>query len=398
MGQQPTMFEGTQLWQRTLAPQKKDQHEAIRSRLREAFLSFRRNITPLLENTHASIKDLTVHDISHIDALWQIADQLTGDDYPLTPLEALLLGGAFLLHDAGLALAAYPDGVEELRRNPFWRDSAARILRKKLGRSPRIDEVDNAPQDVVERTNEEALRELHARKAEELGTRRFVSGDRDFYLLEDFELREQYGRLIGRIAKSHWDNLARVAEEFQPPTLGALPGCPFDWTIDPLKVACLLRACDACHVDARRAPPLLHALRKPRGNAELHWRFQGFIQTMVVEDGQVRFSSAKPFRLDDREAWWLGYDLLRQADRELGEIDSLLRESRRRPLLAHSVAGVRDARELARYLKTDGWSPVDTRIRASDVPRIVNILGGVGLYGLNPTVPLRELIQNARDA
>jgi hypothetical protein len=53
------------------------------------------------------LKHFTVHDITHIDALWQTADLIVGDDYPFTPTEAFVLGEAFLLHDLGLALASY---------------------------------------------------------------------------------------------------------------------------------------------------------------------------------------------------------------------------------------------------------------------------------------------------
>lgn len=53
---------------------------------------------------------------------------------------------------------------------------------------------------------------------------------------------------------------------------------------------------------------------------------------------------------------------------------------------------------LARLVQTRDWRPVDARLQVSDVPRIVENLGGSRLYGNDPTVALRELIQNAADA
>src|SRR3546814_11987165 len=53
---------------------------------------------------------------------------------------------------------------------------------------------------------------------------------------------------------------------------------------------------------------------------------------------------------------------------------------------------------MARTLATKGWRPVDARLQVSDVPRIVENLGGAMLYGDDPNVSLRELIQNAADA
>ncbi|MBF0395042.1 MAG: ATP-binding protein, partial [Alphaproteobacteria bacterium] len=53
---------------------------------------------------------------------------------------------------------------------------------------------------------------------------------------------------------------------------------------------------------------------------------------------------------------------------------------------------------LAKHIRTQGWEPADARLTVSDVPAIVEMLGGKKLYGDNPTVALRELIQNACDA
>jgi hypothetical protein len=177
-----------------------------------------------------------------------------------------------------------------------------------------------------------------------------------------------------------------------------MPGCPNHWTINALKIACLLRVCDACHLDARRAPAFLMALRKPTGRSELHWRFQGYLQQPTVKHNRVQFTTTKAIPIEDREAWWFGYELLCQADRELNDVDSVLREEGIPPLTAHGVAGVESPERLASFLKTAGWSPVDASVRITDVGKMVATLGGEHLYGSNPTVPLRELIQNARDA
>jgi HSP90 family molecular chaperone len=53
---------------------------------------------------------------------------------------------------------------------------------------------------------------------------------------------------------------------------------------------------------------------------------------------------------------------------------------------------------LCRFIKTDGWQPVDTTLKVRDVSRVVEMFGGKRLYGNDPTIPIRELIQNAADA
>ena len=99
-----------------------------------------------------------------------------------------------------------------------------------------------------------------------------------------------------------------------------------------------------------------------------------------------------------REAWWLAYDTLNAVDRELHDVDLLLQGRGREILKARRVKGAGSPEILARLVQTRDWRPVDARLQVSDVPRIVEHLGGSKLYGDNPTVALRELIQNGADA
>ena len=110
------------------------------------------------------------------------------------------------------------------------------------------------------------------------------------------------------------------------------------------------------------------------------------------------FTTGQPFAREDAEAWWLAYDTLNAVDRELRDVDLLLQDRGREILKARRVKGAGSPEILARLVQTRDWRPVDARLQVSDVPRIVEHLGGSKLYGDNPTVALRELIQNAADA
>ena len=110
------------------------------------------------------------------------------------------------------------------------------------------------------------------------------------------------------------------------------------------------------------------------------------------------FTSGQPFSREDAEAWWLAYDTLNSVHRELHDVDLLLQARGRELLKARRVKGAGSPEILARHVKTRGWRPVDARLQASDVPNVVKQLGGSKLYGSDPTVTLRELIQNAADA
>jgi hypothetical protein len=77
-------------------------------------LSFRERAEQLVAQIPKDLRQLTVHDVSHLDALWQYADVIVGPDFQINPVEGFVLGGAFLVHDAGMSFAAYPGGYDDL--------------------------------------------------------------------------------------------------------------------------------------------------------------------------------------------------------------------------------------------------------------------------------------------
>lgn len=155
---------------------------------------------------------------------------------------------------------------------------------------------------------------------------------------------------------------------------------------------------DALHLDSRRAPRFLRAITNPGGISSLHWAFQERLARPHVELDAVVFTSGQPFSRDEADAWWLAYDTINAVDRELRDVDLLLQSKGGEVLKARRVKGAGSPEILSRTVQTRGWRPVDARLQVSDVPRIVETLGGSKLYGDDPTVALRELVQNAADA
>ena len=247
---------------------------------------------------------------------------------------------------------------------------------------------------------QERLRALHAKQAERLAlvTWRHKGGP-EYHLIDDPDLRQAIGPLLGKIAHSHWWPVSRLGNEFNT-VRGALATCPGDWTLDPLKIAILLRTADGAHLDARRAPGFLIALRRPEGLSEKHWRFQNYLLKPRVEENRLIYTTARPFPQEDVDAWWLCEETLRMVDSELHQIDVLTADlGRPARLRAQGVAGIESPQRLKRYVEVDGWSPIDARLHVSNVAEIVKSLGGEQLYGEDePIIPLRELIQNASDA
>ena len=340
---------------------------------------------------------MTVHDISHLDALWDTASSVAEGAVNVNPAEAFVLGASILLHDAAMSLAAYPGGLAEARTTVAWRDAVARLaLASDESGDERFD-VENPPDAVVQRIVPDVLRQLHAERAEELAEQAWGAADgSQVYLVEDPDLRRFYGPTIGQIAHSHWWSVQRLDQEFSE-DLGALANRTRN-RVDRVKLACLLRVADALHLDSRRAPRFLRAITNPGGISTPHWSFQERLARPHIELDAVVFTTGQPFGREDAEAWWLAYDTLNAVDRELHDVDLLLQSRGREILKARRVKGAGSPEILARSVQTRGWRPVEARLQVSDVPRVVETLGGSKLYGDNPTVALRELIQNAADA
>lgn len=392
-------FEETLLWSRTLAKgNESERTEAARERLRNAFLGFRRRAAVLANEIPQNLRTLTVHDVTHLDALWEVADTIIGDDFDINPAEAFVLGGAILLHDLGMSLSSYNAGINDLRIHPSWPDVIYNFLHKELNRAPTNDELSNPGSLIEEQAANQLLRDLHAKHAQELAKIGFSrSKGETYYLLEDVELRDQIGGLIGEIAYSHWWPIEEVTRRFTT-KIGSFIFSPKSWTIDPLKIACLLRCSDACHLDGRRASSFLMALRKPTGISELHWEFQERLLKPTVENNRFIFTTSRPFQSSEHQAWWLCFESLQMADRELRQANTALADLGRQQFLIQGIAGTDGADRLLKYIPAQGWEPIDINVRVSDVPSLVKKLGGSSLYGQNPIVPLRELIQNGCDA
>lgn len=390
-------YENTRLWRMTLGAVTEDPHEEARSRLRVAYLGVRQHAAILAAEIPLDLRMYTVHDASHLDALWETADEIVGPDLQLNAAEGFVLGCAFLLHDLGMGLAAYPRGMEALQEMDVWPGMLAVCVEQVLGRPPEVGDLDDPPDAALGAAKEVALRELHAQQAEALATIHWKSATgATYHLIEDQGLREVFGPLVGRIAHSHWWDVRRLADEFR--TIGGAVDLPADWNVDSLLLACILRLADAAHLDARRAPGFLMALRQPTGVSLEHWTFQSYLQRVHRDQDRLRYTSTHRFSTEEASAWWLCLESLRMVDRELRAVDSLLADLGKSRMAVRSVLGVDDPRRLALVIPTDGWIPIDAQVVIGDVSGLVMKLGGAELYGDRPEVAIRELIANGSDA
>ncbi|VVM84709.1 Chaperone protein HtpG [Pseudomonas fluorescens] len=374
------------------------EYPANRDRLKQSFLHFRERAAQLATEIRLDLPELTIHDITHLDALWETASQICGSNYNLTPTETYVLGGAILLHDLAMSIAATPGGIESLRKTQRWSDIINNKYQSREKRAPTQEELENPSSDIYKEATFEILRKIHAESAEKLAFTSFEHKKNNLFLIEDAELRLAYGRIIGEIAHSHWWSVAEIETRFKE-TIGTPPwATATDWTVNPLKVACILRAADAAHLDSRRAPIFIRSFRKLNQVSELHWDFQEKLLKPYLKDDALIFTSGQSFPFAEATSWWVCLETLKMVDHELRSIDALLSDLNLPRFSAKRVAGIDQPSRLAKYIRTENWHPVNATIQITDIPSIIKSVGGQELYGARPTVPVRELIQNASDA
>ncbi|QDT02954.1 heat shock protein 90 [Rubripirellula lacrimiformis] len=369
------------------------------NRLESVLDRFRETAAVLAEDVARSVPQLTDHSIHHLDALWTTASQIAGEEWALNPLEAFVLGGAFLIHDLGNAICAFPNRIEDLYGDR-WNDLVAKNLIEKHGRRPTKKEVSSPPDKIKNLIVLQRLRQEHANACVALATKGIHFSDGPYIpLIEDREICGQLGRLIGEIAASHHWPIEKVASKLNQ--FAALSGVPQDWQVDALLIACILRCADACQVDRRRAPPLRQAVFQPEAASRKHWIAQQRLNLPTVRRGSgvLEFRSNQPFAVDERESWQIAFDLVaKNASKELEQTSALLKREGRREFAVRRIAGAESVAQFSKYVETEGWLPVDVSIQITDVANVVDRFGGQALYGENTSAPVRELIANTADA
>jgi hypothetical protein len=391
-------FKQTTLWKSSLAERPNDDFAEPRNTLRSEYLNFRTKVTQLVTQIGTALPNLTLHDITHLDALWETASLVTGPEYPLNPLEGFVLGGAILLHDAALCFEAYEGGVNGLHETVAWKDTYAHLGRTSSN-MPEVEKIKNS--DFL------ALRQLHAEQAGVLLERHWVVPvtNQPIFLLENSELRNSLGSLIGKIASSHHWNIEEVGSGFRS-QVNAPANFPREWRVDPIKIACILRCADALHINAQRAPDFLHALIQRRGISLDHWQAQNWLGHVDLDQSDpdektLLATSIRSFPEAQAAAWWVAFDAVCLADKEIRDANALLKAKKSPPFKVHGIKGVESPERMSDFITADGWNPCSVSIHISNVEKLVSTLGGEQLYvGQNDLfgVSIREALQNSRDA
>ncbi|NVD69158.1 ATP-binding protein [Duganella sp. BJB1802] len=389
-------YRDSNLWQKYLSPQgADDKHKYARARLSSSFEKTHTAIVPLVAHISQELPSLTMHDVTHVDALWAVADVLLGADFQINPIEVYVLGITFLLHDSATSSFAFPNGLHGLFETVQWKDFVAQ---------------NNFSEHQMQRGEEgyqlalfETLRLLHSEQAAELLVQSWPGLDgHPRYLLEDLELRNHYGREIGRISASHGIDAAAVES-----TWGYVPPIPphsslqvegANWSVDCLKLALLLRCIDAAHIDSLRAPDMQAALTNPSGESKNHWVFQNKLSVVALNNKRELYWSGSTFSVNQSAAWWRCFETAKMVDKEVRVANRMLSNHGRPVLSATGVMGAGDISEFIKNVPVEGWQPIDFGFQVSQVGSVIEKFGGAKLYGDKKYLALKELIQNSSDA
>lgn len=378
-------FHKTKLWKETIGKNDPKNKECL-EKLRNSFESVREKIVDSLGNVRKQFPDYTAHDVSHADALWKMSDVILDDsDVTLNPLEGYILGCSFLFHDLGMCSDVY--ATQSLEETDFWKDSYS-IFRKELDEPA-----------AREKANEVAIRKFHPETASDLPVKCFKKEPEAFYFIEDQSLRSGFGDIIGKIAASHGRSVEKIEEDFSDQIFPSPIDFPKDWEINVLKLACILRIADAIHITSDRVPFSLWITHQFRDEeSEKHWQFHRKLSGTRVDKGRLVYQSSSPFTKKERESWWLCYDTLKMINQELLDVDALFSRHDIPSLGAYCVKNIDSPKSISRQIEAEGWTPVESQMKVTNVSGLINSLGGSALYGNNDFVPLRELVQNASDA
>jgi hypothetical protein len=373
----PTEISRSGLWKRI----------SERTEYAHTIAGIRKIARALGEKIASAMPEYTDHSVEHMDSLWGISGQVLSETElgKFTSSEAFVLGAAFYLHDLGMASTVTAAGQEKIRSTEQYRVALARF--------GRLNPPDPARADTLALC--EATRELHATKAMDLATSQIPGLDQ--FLIEDTGFRGRWAFTVGQIGASHHWSMEEVER-----TLGACkitPG-PDGENLDLGYLACVLRVIDFAHIDQRRAPRLERLLRSqiPKGS-QVHWDAQENITGPIRDGDYLVFGCTQPITTMD--AWWLFYDLSSGLDSEIRGVHEYLRNrtASKERFSLKGVKAVETPSAFSEYVRlAEGVVPIDIRVQPDSMERVVELLGGRHIYGQDDLAPIRELIQNARDA
>lgn len=391
----------------TLAEQKADETRQLPSFRDFSLPGFRDHLTDLLRMIgHAGIfHTYTRHDITHVDAMLNMLEWIVPatTQQKMTPADWLLIVLAIYLHDLGMLVTQ--EEFDQRGENAVYRDWLKEVTREEadrdyLARTKRMTEEERERfffQEYVREGHAARIREWITNKhSRRWGTKVAAAAAEVDRLLQP--LPSRFRQHLGTVCESHHaDNLDKI-DLF--PLFAKVGSDQKRECVNVQYAAILLRTADLLHVTWDRTPSVMFKLIKftdPKGVSE--WERQRSVFSVGPRTREL--NPADPSTAEVLvDADFTEERPLFALQEYVVYANAQVEQSRRWAEKSKETPNGRDYifpwRSVAGDVRLEGERPHKLKFEL-DRGRLLDLLVGHTLYN-DPTVAVRELLQNAIDA
>ncbi|MFC1717576.1 hypothetical protein ACFL6S_28200 [Candidatus Poribacteria bacterium] len=343
------------------------------------------------------------HNISHVEVMLSMLDWLIPPETEseLTSVEWLLTVLSFYLHDLGMVVTSAE--FEKRQENPVFRD-----FQEKLEQDPEsrdyLDRLDRIPEDKRDEfIYQEFVREHHAQRIRE-----WVTGEHNTNWGDDIgPIADEISNILSSLPDRFKTNLADICESHHRENLDNQDYFPLcqrytapQAVANIQYVAILLRTADLLHITQDRTPSIMFRTLKisdPMGIDEWKKQMGTFSVYMKARKFQPHDTASHVIVVgadfEEERPFFVLTEYIAYANQQVSQTKRWADKSQQDPDAQHysfpwhSVEG---------NIRVEGNEPLAMRFEL-DRGRLLDLLVGHTIYN-DPTVAVRELLQNAIDA
>ena len=345
----------------------------------------------------------SLHDISHVDAMLNMLDWLIPAETQeqLTPVEWLLIVLAFYFHDLGMVVS--PDEFECRNENAMFRDFVD-ALQNDPQSQDYLDRLERIPYEGKDAfLFQEFIRANHARRIRE-----WITGERGTTWGSSLTpIAEEISDMLDSLPPRFRRNLADVCESHHKDNLedpSYFPLCQRYGASQAVAniqyAAILLRTADLLHITEDRTPSIMFRTlnisdlmgidewKKQMGTFSVHMKTRDFLPADPAS--HVIVVSAD---FDEERPFFVLTEYIAYANQQMGQNHRWAAKSQQQSDAKHYFFPWRGVQG---DIRVEGNEPMPMRFEL-DRGRLLDLLVGHTIYN-DPTVAVRELMQNAIDA
>lgn len=341
------------------------------------------------------------HDISHVEAMLSMLDWLIPPETKdrLTPVEWLLAVLSFYLHDLGMVVTS--EEFEKRQENPVFCDFLEKLEQDPESRDY-LDRLEKIPEDKRDEfIYQEFVREHHAQRIRE-----WVTGEHSTNWGEKISpVADEILDILSDLPERFRTNLADICESHHRENLEDRGYFPLSQRhgqsmANIQYVAILLRAADLLHITKDRTPSIMFRTLKisdPMGIDE--WKKQMGVSSVAMKTREFRPNDAASHVIvisadfEEERPFFVLTEYITYANQQIEQTKHWADKSQKDPDAQHYSF---PWHRVEGDIRVEGNEPLPMRFEL-DRGRLLDLLVGHTIYN-DPTVAVRELLQNAIDA